>query len=115
MRSPEEEIFVSMVVVRRPMRSGRPDLDPAQWAQSLLNGLNAEGAESQLCSVVRKSHRTRQQWGSPMDRLCPNGNPLRGARQGTSLCHTDAIRWVWLGLGVVCCVGSVYSFYLLAK
>jgi hypothetical protein len=37
--SAEEQVYIALVVVKRPATKGQPDLDPNRWAQQVMNGL----------------------------------------------------------------------------
>lgn len=117
MGSAEEEIYITMVVVKRPAQVHRPEDDPARWAQTVLDSLPVPvPAEASLQpGAVARSLAARTGRG----RIGPS--PLAGtrlSRGGVSRLHrtgTQASSWILLGLSLLCFVGSAYSFYFLMK
>lgn len=80
MQREEHEVFISVVVVQRPLR-----------------GAVRQGLEDRYTL-----HREQI--------VQPPAVPYQ-KRQA----RLDKTGWVWFGLGLVCCLGSVLSFYLLLQ
>jgi hypothetical protein len=97
-----EEIFVSLIVVRRPERAGNETINPGEWAQSVLESLRTEGPQ----------HTGTSRRGSTL-----RGSDLASAAYSQRNTHIHKRvpqgyrRWL-LSLSAACCVGAVYCFYL---
>lgn len=99
MRIAQEEVYIAMVVVKRPSRPGQPELDPTEWAQSVLRNLNAEGVDHRACTIARGP-------ALPFNgRIPPSPRPRR----------IESSRWLYLGLGIGCFTGAGYLLYLVVQ
>jgi len=101
----EEEIYVTMVVVKRPARPHRQEADPSQWAQAVLDSLAVDAPPS-----ATGLHRLAAHGVAPMGgtKGRPAGSRFAGTRNSTST-------WTLLGLSLLCFLGSACSFYFLVK
>lgn len=113
MGSAEEEIYITLVVVKRPAQAHRSD-DPSRWAQTVLDSLAVPmtaDASPQPGAVARNpAVGTKQGRSGPPRRV-------RGRLGGSQLARADTrgSTWILLGLSLLCFIGSACSFYFLMK
>lgn len=102
MRTPEEEVYITTVVVRRPVRSST--MDPELWTQAMLEALAVQGTgrQSQGDGLWRQGLAGARYASMPA--TARGGGP---ARQ-----RMDRARWAYFLLGVLCLAGGGFFFYL---
>lgn len=117
MGSAEEEIYITMVVVKRPAQGIRSEADPSRWVQTMLDSLAVQMPADASCLSVTGSRGP----GTPTERGRPG--PSRqlqaalspGRRTRPARTDTRASTWILLGLSLLCFIGSACSFYFLRK
>lgn len=82
----QQEVYIALVVVKQPAGMRRPELDPERWAQSVLNGLPAQGANHMETARYRP------------------GGPVNGRSKIT--------RGFYVWLGLICLCLAAWAFYL---
>jgi hypothetical protein len=95
----EEEVYVTLVVVKRPSVRGGAPVNPSKWADTILRSLNERG-------VVAQSTPRPFAWPEPPYPSIQSMPPTHLRRKRSS-----RISWVHLGLGFLCLAGSVFSFW----
>jgi hypothetical protein len=92
----EEEVYITMVVVRRPVRQGQAALDHARLTETILQGLSGQVAPA-----------SRPLPGQGLNSaLAPRFPGRRRPRQ-------YSVHPVYLGLCLLCLIGAAYGFYML--
>lgn len=106
----EEEIYVTLVVVKRPPGTSGANLDPASWTDLILNGLVPEGANHRAEVLTRRLPHGHAMSGRMPGRAAPGiwtqGHPPR-PKQGRP--------WTYLLLGALCLGLAAYLAQLLLK
>ncbi len=102
MRQGNEEIFVSLIVVRRPERPSAETINPGEWAQSVLESLRAGDPKYQegLGRGVAVSGR---------DLGLPRGSQRYDRDHRPA---TQRRRTCLFVLSAACFAGAAYSIYL---
>lgn len=91
MQPEEHEVFISVVVVQRPLRvSSRSGVRAVVPCDNLLDPNLTQRYASQRQTSARTTAIPSQK------------RPVR----------LDKAGWLWFGLGLLCCLGSALSFYL---
>ncbi len=109
MRPAEDDVYITVVVVRRPAQASAPDLDPNVLAQSVLHGIRAQ--EGMYSSTFSGGGRPR--WSGSAQattHISAAGWPGSKRRQAPA-----RRRWWLLAVAIACWAGAVAAFYMLAK
>lgn len=97
----DDEIYVTMVVVKRP--PGSPDLNPACWADLIVSGLVPQGADHRAEAFTRRIARPEPLSG---------GVPHSAVRVGPAVRSLGRFKqrrpWLYLALSVLCFSMAVY-------
>lgn len=103
MPSTTDEVYVALVVVKRPSRPGQPALNPSQWSDLVLRGLAEQGVSCQLDSQLVHPAPTSNAYRS---------RPAVRESWTTRNWHWRCaqISWVYFGFGVLCLAASAYAF-----
>lgn len=102
MRMPEEEVYITTVVVKRPVRGA--SIDPELWTHAMLEALAVSGP-------------ARQPQGDSLWQSGPAGSryagvPVTARGGGPAPQRMERARWAYFLLGVLCLAGGGFFFYL---
>lgn len=110
MRSGNEEIFVSVIVVRRPERADTVTTDPAEWAQSVVDSLRTQEPQNHV-GFRQAGSVFGSEPGSAIRRAQPQS--AYSQRYNHSLRPVPQWQRTWMFvISAACFIGAAYCFYL---